>query len=53
MIKEYIIDLYKALECFDCDQVMDIYYAVKNGDISVTAEDIVPMCKMFTYAGNI
>ena len=48
-MRDYITKLYEALENYDCEQVGKIYFGVRDGNISVGEEDIVPLCKMFTY----
>ncbi len=48
-MKDYITKLYEALENYDCEQIGRIYFGVRDGKISVGEEDIVPMCRMFTY----
>ena len=48
-MRDYLNKLYEALENYDCEQVGKIYFGVRDGNISVGVEDIVPLCKMFTY----
>lgn len=48
-MRGYITELYEALENFDCEKVGKIYFGVRDGSVSVGKEDIVPLCKMFTY----
>lgn len=48
-MRDYITKLYEALENYDCEQVGKIYFGVRDDNISVGEEDIVPLCKMFTY----
>lgn len=48
-MRDYITKLYEALENFDCEQIGKIYFGVRDDNISVGEEDIVPLCKMFTY----
>lgn len=48
-MRDYITKLYEALENYDSQQVGKIYFAMRDGNIAVGAEDIVPLCKMFTY----
>lgn len=48
-MRDYITKLYEALENFDCEQVGEIYFEMRDGNLLVGEEDIVPMCKMFTY----
>lgn len=48
-MRDYIAMLYEALENYDCEQVGKIYFGVRDGNVSVGEEDIVPLCRMFTY----
>lgn len=48
-MKDYISEIYEALEKFDCERIGKIYFGVRDGKISVSKEDIVPMCELFTY----
>lgn len=48
-MRDYITELYEALENFDCQKVGKIYFGVRDGNISVGREDIVPVCEMFTH----
>ena len=48
-MRDYIIEIYEALENFDCEKIGKIYFAVRDGKISVGKEDIVPLCELFTY----
>lgn len=40
---------HEALENYDCEQIGKIYFGVRDDNILVGVEDIVPLCKMFTY----
>lgn len=46
---DYIIELYEALENFDCEKVGRIYFGIRDGKIITSKENIVPLCEMFTY----
>ena len=48
-MRDYITELYEALENFDCEKIGKIYFGVRDDKIPVGIEDIVPMCEMFTY----
>jgi len=48
-MRDYITELYEALENYDCEQIGRIFFGVRDGNISVGEEDIVPICRMFTY----
>ncbi len=48
-MRDYITEIYKALENFNCEKIGKIYFGVRDGNILVGKEDIVPICEMFTY----
>lgn len=48
-MRDYITEIYEALENFDCEKIGKIYFGVRDGKISVGKDDIVPMCELFTY----
>lgn len=48
-MKDYIAEIYEALENFDCERIGKIYFGVRDGKISVSKEDIVPLCELFLY----
>lgn len=48
-MRDFIIELYEALENFDCEKVGRIYFGIRDGNIITSKENIVPLCEMFTY----
>lgn len=48
-MRDYIIEIYEALEKFDCEKIGKIYFEIRDGKISIGKEDIVPLCELFTY----
>lgn len=46
-MKDYIAEIYEALEDFDSERIGEIYFGVRDGKISVSSEDIVPLCESF------
>lgn len=46
MTKDYIAEIYEALENFDSERIREIYFGVRDGKISVSSEDIVKKGKL-------
>ena len=42
-MRDYITKLYEALENFDCEQVGEIYFEMRDGNLLVGEEDIVSL----------